>query len=72
MTDPIPRMYTKVIENYFKSNRQMLFVSGPRQSGKTTVSLMAGQRTERFLCLPGIGHLFLIRARSTKILSLFI
>ncbi|MFT4553589.1 MAG: putative AAA+ superfamily ATPase [Chlamydiales bacterium] len=32
------RTYTKIIEDHFKENRQMLFLTGPRQVGKTTVS----------------------------------
>jgi uncharacterized protein len=34
------RFYEKVIEEHFRKNRQMLFVMGPRQVGKTTLSLM--------------------------------
>jgi len=33
------RFYTEVFESNFKENRQMLFVMGPRQVGKTTTSL---------------------------------
>ena len=34
------RFYTKIFEEHFKEHRQMLFVMGPRQAGKTTTSLM--------------------------------
>lgn len=34
------RLYQKVIERHFQRNRQMLFLMGPRQVGKTTLSLM--------------------------------
>ncbi len=37
----IPRIYLKVIQDHFVRNRQMLFLSGPRQVGKTTSSLTA-------------------------------
>jgi uncharacterized protein len=32
------RIYDSVIQEHFKSNRQMLFLSGPRQVGKTTTT----------------------------------
>lgn len=35
----IRRLYQNVIRDHFSRNRQMLFLSGPRQSGKTTSSL---------------------------------
>ncbi len=35
----IERIYQKVIQDHFSRNRQMLFLSGPRQVGKTTSSL---------------------------------
>ena len=35
----IQRLYTLVLKDHLESNRQMAFVSGPRQVGKTTVSL---------------------------------
>ncbi len=31
-----PRLYDRVLSEHFESNRQMAFVSGPRQVGKTT------------------------------------
>lgn len=40
MKEPyIERLYTLILEDHLKSNRQMAFVSGPRQVGKTTVSM---------------------------------
>jgi len=33
------RVYDKLIKEHFKENRQMLFLMGPRQVGKTTTSL---------------------------------
>ncbi|MEI6242311.1 MAG: AAA family ATPase [Chlamydiota bacterium] len=36
---PIKRTYESVIEEHFEENRQMLFLVGPRQVGKTTTSL---------------------------------
>jgi predicted AAA+ superfamily ATPase len=32
-----PRMYSECLKEHFADNRQMAFVSGPRQVGKTTV-----------------------------------
>ncbi len=32
-----PRVYTEVLREHLASQRQMAFVSGPRQVGKTTV-----------------------------------
>jgi hypothetical protein len=37
----IERLYQSVIQGHFSKNRQMLFLSGPRQVGKTTSSLSA-------------------------------
>ena len=38
------RIYEAVIEEHFKQNRQMLFLVGPRQVGKTTTSLEVSRR----------------------------
>ncbi|OGN61395.1 MAG: hypothetical protein A3F40_03155 [Chlamydiae bacterium RIFCSPHIGHO2_12_FULL_27_8] len=35
----LKRIYEEIIKEHFKENRQMLFISGPRQVGKTTTSL---------------------------------
>ncbi len=32
------RIYSKILDDHFENNRQMAFVSGPRQVGKTTVA----------------------------------
>jgi len=45
------RLYKAIIEEHFKNDRQMLFFIGPRQGGKTTVSLMARELTDRFTYL---------------------
>ena len=37
------RFYNQVIQDHFKKNRQMLFLMGPRQVGKTTISQMLGK-----------------------------
>ena len=42
------RIYASIVIEHFKSNQQMLFLSGPRQAGKTTVSLMAKELTDQF------------------------
>lgn len=33
----IPRLYTDIVRRHFENDRQMLFLSGPRQVGKTTL-----------------------------------
>jgi predicted AAA+ superfamily ATPase len=43
------RLYEAVIEQHLRENRQMLFLMGPRQVGKTTSSLAVGKRHGRFL-----------------------
>ncbi|HEY4662889.1 MAG TPA: ATP-binding protein [Candidatus Humimicrobiaceae bacterium] len=48
MEEKIKRIYTSVINEHFKNHRQMIFLSGPRQAGKTTVSLMAKEFTSQF------------------------
>lgn len=48
MEEKIKRIYTSVIKEHFKNHRQMIFLSGPRQAGKTTVSLMAKEFTNQF------------------------
>lgn len=45
------RIYTSVIKEHFKRYQQMIFLSGPRQAGKTTVSLMAKELTNQFTYL---------------------
>lgn len=39
------RIYTKVIEEHFQDNRQMLFIMGPRQVGKTTTAQMIKEQS---------------------------
>ncbi|MCL5987032.1 MAG: ATP-binding protein [Actinobacteria bacterium] len=48
MEEKIKRIYTSVIAEHFKNHQQMIFLSGPRQSGKTTISLMAKEFTSQF------------------------
>ena len=45
------RIYTAVIREHFKRYQQMVFLVGPRQAGKTTVSLMAKEFTNQFAYL---------------------
>jgi len=35
------RIYSSIIKEHLDDYQQMVFLSGPRQAGKTTVSLMA-------------------------------
>ena len=37
-----PRLYDALLEQHFAANRQMAFVSGPRQVGKTTTCRLEG------------------------------
>lgn len=45
------RIYFKIIKEHLRNDRQMIFLSGPRQSGKTTIALMAESLTSRFVYL---------------------
>jgi len=47
----VKRLYTAVIREHFKRHQQMIFLIGPRQAGKTTVSLMASEFTSQFAYL---------------------
>lgn len=42
------RIYLSLIKEHFDNYGQMIFLEGPRQAGKTTVSLMAGEFAGRF------------------------
>lgn len=42
------RIYTSVIKEHFKHHQQMVFLVGPRQAGKTTISLMAKEFLPQF------------------------
>jgi len=57
----IERLYQHVIQAHFSRNRQMLFLSGPRQVGKTTSSLSLVSQ-ERYLNWDNEGHRALILA----------
>ena len=48
MEEKIKRIYTSLIKEHFKNHNQMIFLSGPRQAGKTTVGLMAKEFTSQF------------------------
>jgi uncharacterized protein len=45
------RIYLSLIREHFKRNQQMIFLVGPRQAGKTTVSLMVKEFTDQFAYL---------------------
>ena len=51
MEEKIERIYTSVIREHFKNHKQMFFLSGPRQAGKTTVSMIAKELTTQFTYL---------------------
>jgi len=42
------RIYTSVIKEHFEHHQQMVFLIGPRQAGKTTVSMMAKEFSSQF------------------------
>ena len=46
--EKMKRVYTSIIEEHFKRYQQMIFLVGPRQAGKTTVSLMLRKYGDRF------------------------
>ena len=48
MAEKINRIYKSLIADHLKNHQQMIFLSGPRQAGKTTVSLMAQEFTDHF------------------------
>jgi len=48
MEEKVKRIYSSVIKEHFKNHQQMIFLAGPRQAGKTTVSLMAKEFTSQF------------------------
>jgi len=50
------RTYEKVIEEHLKENRQMLFLMGPRQVGKTTTSLVASTKNPQHYYLNWDDH----------------
>ncbi len=41
------RLYEEIIAEHFRDERKMLFLSGPRQVGKTTTGLAIGDRRQR-------------------------
>lgn len=45
------RIYSSIIEEHFRHCQQMIFLVGPRQAGKTTVSLMVKEQAHRFAYL---------------------
>jgi uncharacterized protein len=47
----ITRIYSSIIKEHLEEHQQMVFLSGPRQAGKTTVSLMAKEFSKRLFYL---------------------
>ncbi len=45
------RLYQQLIQDHFKELRQMIFLAGPRQVGKTTISLLIGEKRKAFYYL---------------------
>ena len=44
----IKRIYSELLEEHFSMDRQMLFLAGPRQVGKTTISEAAAELTDEW------------------------
>jgi len=51
MRGQMKRIYTSIIKRHFERHEQMIFLIGPRQAGKTTVSLMAKEFSSQFAYL---------------------
>ena len=45
------RIYTSILEQHLANDRQMVFLAGPRQVGKTTISKATTQLTDHFVYL---------------------
>ena len=45
------RLYDSVIKHHIEHNEEMLFISGPRQVGKTTTGKSAAKLTDKFIYL---------------------
>lgn len=50
------RVYTPIIERHFKEYDQMVFLAGPRQVGKTTISLAMKSYTDHLVYLNWDNH----------------
>lgn len=64
------RIYSKIIENHWRENhRQMIFLSGPRQSGKTTIgkSLLETAKAGFYFNWDNLDHRLLIIEGPQKI-----
>lgn len=64
MKTPLPRMYDEIVRSHLEKNRQMAFIAGPRQVGKTTVAKSLGTAyvnwdndEDRRLVLAGLSSL---------------
>ena len=45
------RLYDSIIQSHLENDQEMLFLTGPRQVGKTTVSLHSHALSEEYLYL---------------------
>ncbi len=63
------RLYEEIIAEHFRDERKMLFLSGPRQVGKTTTGLTIGGRRQRssYLNWDNFDHQGKILAGPTKL-----
>ncbi len=63
------RLYEEIINEHFRDERKMLFLSGPRQVGKTTTGLETGERRQcsSYLNWDNFDHQRTIVAGPTKL-----
>lgn len=67
------RLYEQLIQHHFLENRQMVFLAGPRQVGKTTLSKMIGQSVSHFYYLnwDNTDHQRIILAGPAQVVAYF-
>ena len=63
------RLYEEILPRHFREERKMLFLSGPRQVGKTTTGLEIGECRQRssYLNWDNFDHQSTIIAGPTRI-----
>ena len=64
---PTPRLYDQLLDEHFAGNRQMAFVSGPRQVGKTTT---CRRRSDAYVNWDNMDHRERVLAGPREVASL--